>query len=677
MKEYQRKQQELSEEQERLEKENKLEEKKKKELQAQREKIEKETMKLAKKIVAAKEKKLNAEDKARRKEEKMREKMRNEIARDSARLAEQENADLERFAKEDAEDEAVALTKKQQKALKRIQEKKRKLLEQTMRDSILLADGDFDLATGKRDNSDLPEDVRQRVEPKKNEEEVVLDDENSFAFASGELDSTYMANIDSFAVDEEEATLVTSMIDSVLLQQQIAELEGELQNVRDIKELERNKNRKGDVILRKIKIPNCRYLNDVYYVRDKFEFRYEYDFFLHYFDHRYFHRKKFYDIDDSTRIVAKYVMQLVGRSKYRHTDFNKVADSVATILPNYPVVEYLDSVITQLNLEYLATGEIKIKYKGRRQDRILSKILPTKINDEGGGSLGNIKFYTSNRRRIIEELDASQYDSLLIKPDSLQLHEKHLADSINAVLSKMQEQDSLQRIQDSLALLTNELAMDGSSKDSLHQMLDDMLFAQNLADSTAQDSTSEEDVAPQQPDFPIAPSDAVSLNDIGKYIKMLEAQRKDGNKKGNQRQSSGLGTPSVPFSSRRPSSILDNLNAGATNKPDPPATTPTSTPAATAPRPSEPEVQPSESTEPAQEEGSSRRRRSRRSKDAEEQASSETENAGSSNASESQESVSEDEEQSSKKKKSRKKRRSSDEEDSSSEEGSPDNAGVE
>ena len=37
-------------------------------------------------------------------------------------------------------------------------------------------------------------------------------------------------------------SIVTSMIDSVLLQQQIAELEGELQNVRDIKELERNKN---------------------------------------------------------------------------------------------------------------------------------------------------------------------------------------------------------------------------------------------------------------------------------------------------------------------------------------------------------------------------------------------------------------------------------------------------
>ena len=607
----------------------------------------------------------------------MREKMRNEIARDSARLAEQETADLERFAKEDAQDEAVALTKKQQKALKKIQEKKRLLQEQSTRDSLMLVDGDFDIATGKRDNSDLPPDVRERVEPKQKEEEVVLDDENSFAFASGELDSTYMANIDSFAVDEEdEATLVTSMIDSVLLQQQIAELEEELQNVRDVKELERNKNRKGDVILRKIKIPNCRYLNDVYYVRDKFEFRYEYDFFLHYFDHRYFHKKKFYDMVDSTRIVAKYVMQLVGKSKYRHTDFNKVADSIAGFLPNYPVVEYLDSVITDLNLEYLATGEIKIKYKGRRQDKILSKILPTKINDEGGGSLGNIKFYTSNRRRVIEELDASQYDSLLIKPDSLQMQEKHLADSLDAVRMKILEQDSLQRIQDSLAMLTNELAMEGSEKDSLHQMLDDMLFGGAAADSTASDSTllaEEEADAPQKEVLPVAVSDPVSLNDIGKFIKMLEAQRKEGK---SAKKPSSLSTPSVPFSSTRPS-ILDNLNAGTSKKTEPPtpreSTPAPTTPPTTASAPDESAAQPDESVEAPKE---SRRRRSRKSKDAEEAqnadvSSEETPKVEEPKPSEESDSVSEEEDSSSKKKKSRRKRRSSEpeEEESSENEG--------
>ena len=546
-----------------------------------------------------------------------------------------------------------------------------------MKDSMLLVDGDFDIATGKRDNSDLPPDVRERVEPKK-KEEVELDDENSFAYASGELDSTYMANLDSFAVDEEEeATLVTSMIDSVLLQQQIAELEEELQNVRDIKELERNKNRKGDVILQKIKIPNCRYLNDVYYVRDKFEFRYEYDFFLHYFDHRYFHKKKFYDMVDSTRIVAKYVMQLVGRSKYRHTDFNKVADSIAGFLPNYPVVEYLDSVITELNLEYLATGEIKIKYKGRRQDRILAKILPTKVNDEGGGSLGNIKFYTSNRRRVIEELDASQYDSLIIKPDSLQMQEKHLADSINAVLSKMQEQDSLQRIQDSLALLTNELAMDGSSKDSLHQVLDDMLFGQAAADSTAQDSMAmEEEEAPKGVVLPAAPSDPVSLNDINRLIKMLEAQRKDG-KKGSPNRGSSLSTPSIPFSSSRPS-ILDNLNAGASKRPEPTApkeTSPTQGVGSAAPKESEPVVQPDESTEEPKESSSRKRRRKSKgesedtatqSEESSSDASNESRKVENPTSSEEPDSMSGEEEQSSKKKKSRRKRKSSDEEDTSS-----------
>ena len=256
----------------------------------------------------------------------------------------------------------------------------------------------------------------------------------------------------------------------------------------------------------------------------------------------------------------------------------------------------------------------------------MSKILPTKINDEGGGSLGNIKFYTSNRRRVIEELDASQYDSLLIKPDSLQMQEKHLADSLDAVRSKILEQDSLQRIQDSLALLSNELAMEGSEKDSLHQVLDDMLFGGAVADSTATDSTllaEEETDAPKAEVLPVASSEPVSLNDIGKFIKMLEAQRKDGKAGKSVKKPSSLSTPSVPISSSRPS-ILDNLNAGTpkkTESPTPPKQE------ATAPSPTEPEVQPEENVEAPKESRRSRRRKSKEAEETEDSAAQASESA--------------------------------------------------
>ena len=565
-----------------------------------------------------------------------------------------------------------------------------------------VSDGDFDAITGKRDNSDLPPDVRERVEPKAKPEDVVLDEENSFAFASGELDSTYIENLDSFAVDEEEAEEVTSLIDSALLQQQIEELETELQNVRDINELERSKNRKGDVILRKIKIPNCRYLNDVYYVRDKFEFRYEYDFFLHYFDHRYFHKKKFYDMNDTTRVVAKYVMQLVGKSKYRHTDFNKVADSIAGFMPDYPVVEYLDSVITDLNLEYLATGEIKIKYKNRRQGKILSKILPTKINPEGGGSLGNIKFYTSNKRRVIEELDASQYDSLLIQPDSLQMQEKHLADSLNEILSKKLEQDSLQRVQDSLSLLTDAFAMDGSEKDSLHQVLDDMLFGTPASDSTAvADSTmnaegeemADSTAAPQKV-APLAATDPISLNDIQKYIKLLEAQRNE-KKSPEQKNNSimqGMSMPSIP-----PTSVTPVMSIGNPKKEEPTNTVAVPNTNEEAPKvetPSDQMTGTSEETQEAQPEESrrSRRKKAKAAKEAETEAAVEqseepvatekpeepkvevpkTENVESSSQEETVDSSAEEEESGKKKRSRSRRKKSKDNEDGESGENSED-----
>jgi hypothetical protein len=328
------------------------------------------------------------------------------------------------------------------------------------------------------------------------------------------------------------------MIDSTLLQQQIAELEMELQNIRDIKELQEQKGRKGETILLKIKIPNCRYLNDVYYVRDKFEFRYEYNFFLHYFDHRYFHRKRFYDRVDSTRIVAKHVMKLVGNSKYRHTDFNKIADSVGTILPNYPVVEYLDSVITQLNLEYLATGEIKIKYRNTRQKSIYSKLKPSKIKQEG--SLGDIKFYTGNRRRIIEELDASQFDSLVIA-DSLSIEEKALADSLNTIIKLKEAQDSIQFVQDSLESLVDSMILRGPERDSIHNKLDQILWGGGEEDSTGTDDEMDEFDPLEELQYEL-PAQPLSYDNLEQMILLAEQQKKN---KASGKFSSGVVLPPI------------------------------------------------------------------------------------------------------------------------------------
>jgi hypothetical protein len=425
--EYYDRQKELEEQQRRMEQEKSAEDKELEALRKEREKVEIETMKLAKKIVKGKEKERAAADKIKRKEERAKEKLEEQMRKDSIKFAEEDALDLERYAEEDADDASLELTSKQRKLLKKIQENRKKKEEEARQDSMLLINGDFDMMTGERDNSDLTPEQREKFDVKEEpvaEEEFVMEEED-MAFEINDSTGLEMIPDDLYSETdstEGEVEEVKSMIDSTLLQQQIAELEMELQNIRDIKELQEQKGRKGETILLKIKIPNCRYLNDVYYVRDKFEFRYEYNFFLHYFDHRYFHRKRFYDRVDSTRIVAKHVMKLVGNSKYRHTDFNKIADSVGTILPNYPVVEYLDSVITQLNLEYLATGEIKIKYRNTRQKSIYSKLKPSKIKQEG--SLGDIKFYTGNRRRIIEELDASQFDSLVIadEGDKVKLH---------------------------------------------------------------------------------------------------------------------------------------------------------------------------------------------------------------------------------------------------------------
>ena len=204
-----------------------------------------------------------------------------------------------------------------------------------------------------------------------------------------------------------------------------------------------------------------------------------------------------------------------------------------------------------------------------------------------------------------------------------------------------------------------------------------MLFGQAAADSTAQDSMAmEEEEAPKGVVLPAAPSDPVSLNDINRLIKMLEAQRKDG-KKGSPNRGSSLSTPSIPFSSSRPS-ILDNLNAGASKRPEPTApkeTSPTQGVGSAAPKESEPVVQPDESTEEPKESSSRKRRRKSKgesedtatqSEESSSDASNESRKVENPTSSEEPDSMSGEEEQSSKKKKSRRKRKSSDEEDASS-----------
>jgi len=260
--------------------------------------------------------------------------------------------------------------------------------------------------------------------------------------------------VETDSLSEVEIEDLTIEVDSAMLAQQMAEVEAEMQNLEDLKAAEKEKGEKG-IIVRKIQIPNCRYKNEVHYKRDKFLFIYEYDFFLYYFHQRYFHLRKFYDIVDSTRIVAKNVMDLVGNTKYRRVDFNEVVDSVGAVLPDYPVEEYLDSVITDLNLEYLATGEIKIKYRKRKQKFIYAKYKPSNMEK---ASLGDIKFYTMNRRKVIEELDASAYDSLLEQPDSTTEDMLMLADSLDKL---------------KLRLFGDTAAVSADSFDVMLQMIDD------------------------------------------------------------------------------------------------------------------------------------------------------------------------------------------------------------
>jgi hypothetical protein len=243
---------------------------------------------------------------------------------------------------------------------------------------------------------------------------------DSIAMAEG--DSSHFMN-DSLGADsinfEEDIEEVSSEIDSTLLAQQIAELEEELRNLQEVKEAERlQKEGKSEEIVLKIKVPKCRYKNEVIYTREKFKFIYEYDFFMYYFHQRFFHKRKFYDIVDTAQIMVKPAMDIVGKTMYRKVDFNKVVDSVSSMLPDLPVEDFMDSIITELNLEYLATGEIKVKYRKRNQKKIVAKLKPTALEDR---DLGNIKFYTRNRRTVIEQLDGSDWEWTLPPVDSTEL----------------------------------------------------------------------------------------------------------------------------------------------------------------------------------------------------------------------------------------------------------------
>ena len=201
-----------------------------------------------------------------------------------------------------------------------------------------------------------------------------------------------------------------SGIDTALLRQRMAEMEVEMWNVRNIDDAK--KGRKGTLLL-KLKIPDCYYLNSVIYQRGDFEFIYQLDFFIHYFHNRYHHRRKFYDRGDTTRVIARQIMNFAGNTKYRKTNLNMIIDSIGSLSGN-PIAEYIDGVISELNLEYLATGDIKLNYKGKNQKKIYAVVKPSDIELR---SLGHIAFYTWDKKKIIEQIDASLLNAYLPLPE--------------------------------------------------------------------------------------------------------------------------------------------------------------------------------------------------------------------------------------------------------------------
>lgn len=291
-----------------------------------------------------------------------------------------------------------------QKKIQEQEEKRRKKMEKKGKDE-----------PSKMDREEEPKKETRKERKLREKQERELDEQEEKKSYKGynresddsEYDSEYDYGYEYDYQEEEKPT-----VDSVLLEKRVAELESEMRNKRDFKSAKKGK--EGNRIL-KIKVPNCYYLNSVVYKRGDLEFTYQFDFFVHYFEHRYHHRRKFYNMKDPEREIAKKVMTLVGNTVYRKTNFNEVIDSIGVLL-GHSVEELLDTIITELNLEYLATGEIKINYKKRNQTKMYVRLKPSDMENR---TLGNITFYTRNKKRVIEELDASQYDSYLPPPEEI------------------------------------------------------------------------------------------------------------------------------------------------------------------------------------------------------------------------------------------------------------------
>ena len=146
-------------------------------------------------------------------------------------------------------------------------------------------------------------------------------------------------------------------------------------------------------------------------------------------------------------------------------------------------------------MEYLATGEIKIRYRKRKQKFIYAKYKPS---DMENASLGNIKFYAMNRRALIEELDASQYDSLLPQPDSTNADMMLLADSLDKLKIRLMGD-------------TTVVGSDGFEPvmDNLQQQLDDGSGG-GSGDSPASDGSSDQQVASPRKETPIKEGEEAS-----------------------------------------------------------------------------------------------------------------------------------------------------------------------
>ncbi|MDR1729390.1 MAG: hypothetical protein LBR52_01870 [Prevotellaceae bacterium] len=349
-------------------------EKREKEEQKAREKLEKQELKEREKL--AKE-----EEKARKKQEKEEEKER--------RKREKEGLEAE---SENPQENAVADPEKEEEAL--------------------YSDDDIDMRSEKEIRKEQRKKEKERKKREKEKEKERKKRIKEREKGGGEWTEEDDRLFDEEFALEEPSILNADSLEMAELQEKFAEedeKERRKQEEEDLKNAQKGKDGKK---LLKIKVPNCYYINSVIYKREDFQFTYEHQFFVHYFEHRFHNKKKLYNIGDTSRIVAKHIMNLVGNTIYRQTDFNEVIDSIG-VLMGYSVAPLLDSIMKELNLEYLAAGEIKIKHKKRNQTRIYAKIQASDVENQ---SLGNVTFYTRNKKTVIEELDASQFDQYLPPP---------------------------------------------------------------------------------------------------------------------------------------------------------------------------------------------------------------------------------------------------------------------